>query len=135
MSRPNSLQSQSASQFAYSFPKAPVQTVKTPRVGRSRSRHDSGALCELVGRAKSSTRPLSLVAMRVASRESWVSGRADLGQMQCAHGEFLQVKEAWCKTERIRDIDHTSKRAAIFKAEAKKLGAKVAEICWTLCAL
>lgn len=32
----------------------------------------------------------------------------------------------------IKDIDHTTKRAAIFKAEAKKLGAKVKEIYWTL---
>jgi uncharacterized protein with GYD domain len=32
----------------------------------------------------------------------------------------------------IKDIDHTTKRAAIFKSEAKKLGAKVKEIYWTL---
>lgn len=32
----------------------------------------------------------------------------------------------------IKDICHTTKRAAIFKAEAKKLGAKVKEIYWTL---
>jgi uncharacterized protein with GYD domain len=32
----------------------------------------------------------------------------------------------------IKDIDHTTKRATIFKAEAKKLGAKVKEIYWTL---
>ena len=32
----------------------------------------------------------------------------------------------------IKDIDHTTKRAAIFKAEAKKLGAKVKDIYWTL---
>ncbi|TVQ04271.1 MAG: GYD domain-containing protein [Planctomycetaceae bacterium] len=32
----------------------------------------------------------------------------------------------------IKDIDHTTKRASIFKAEAKKLGAKVKEIYWTL---
>jgi uncharacterized protein with GYD domain len=32
----------------------------------------------------------------------------------------------------IKDIDHTTKRAAIFKAEAKKLGVKVKEIYWTL---
>ena len=32
----------------------------------------------------------------------------------------------------IKDIDHTTKRAAIFKAEAKKLGAKVKDIFWTL---
>lgn len=32
----------------------------------------------------------------------------------------------------IKDIDHSTKRAAIFKAEAKKLGAKVKEIYWTL---
>jgi len=32
----------------------------------------------------------------------------------------------------IKDIDHTTKRAALFKAEAKKLGAKVKEIYWTL---
>ena len=32
----------------------------------------------------------------------------------------------------IKDIDHTTKRAAIFKAEAKKLGVKVKDIYWTL---
>lgn len=32
----------------------------------------------------------------------------------------------------IKDIDHTTKQAAIFKAEAKKLGAKVKDIYWTL---
>jgi uncharacterized protein with GYD domain len=32
----------------------------------------------------------------------------------------------------VKDIDHTMKRAAIFKTEAKKLGAKVKEIYWTL---
>jgi uncharacterized protein with GYD domain len=32
----------------------------------------------------------------------------------------------------IKDIDHTTKRAAVFKAEAKKLGAKVKEVYWTL---
>jgi uncharacterized protein with GYD domain len=32
----------------------------------------------------------------------------------------------------IKDIDHSTKRAAIFKAEAKKLGAKVKDIYWTL---
>lgn len=32
----------------------------------------------------------------------------------------------------IKDIDHSTKRAAIFKNEAKKLGAKVKEIYWTL---
>ena len=32
----------------------------------------------------------------------------------------------------IKDIDHSTKRAGIFKAEAKKLGAKVKEIYWTL---
>jgi uncharacterized protein with GYD domain len=32
----------------------------------------------------------------------------------------------------IKDIDHTTKRAATFKAEAKKFGAKVKEIYWTL---
>jgi len=31
----------------------------------------------------------------------------------------------------IKDIDHSTKRAASFKAEAKKLGAKVKEIFWT----
>jgi uncharacterized protein with GYD domain len=32
----------------------------------------------------------------------------------------------------IKDIDHSTKRAAIFKPEAKELGAKVKEIYWTL---
>jgi uncharacterized protein with GYD domain len=32
----------------------------------------------------------------------------------------------------VKDIDHTTKRASIFKAEAKKLGVKVKEIYWTL---
>jgi uncharacterized protein with GYD domain len=32
----------------------------------------------------------------------------------------------------IKDIGHTTRRAAIFKAEAKKLGAKVKEVYWTL---
>ncbi len=32
----------------------------------------------------------------------------------------------------IKDIDHSTKRAAIFKTEAKKLGAKVKELYWTL---
>jgi uncharacterized protein with GYD domain len=32
----------------------------------------------------------------------------------------------------VKDIDHTTKRATIFKTEAKKLGAKVKEIYWTL---
>lgn len=32
----------------------------------------------------------------------------------------------------IKDIDHSTKRAAIFKNEAKKLGAKVKEIYWTM---
>lgn len=32
----------------------------------------------------------------------------------------------------IKDIDHTIKRAAAFKAAAKKLGAKVKEAYWTL---
>jgi uncharacterized protein with GYD domain len=32
----------------------------------------------------------------------------------------------------IKDINHSTKRAAIFKSEAKKLGAKVKEIYWTL---
>jgi uncharacterized protein with GYD domain len=32
----------------------------------------------------------------------------------------------------IKDIDHSTKRAATFKAEAKKLGAKVKELYWTL---
>mgnify|MGYP003413934570 CR=1 FL=1 len=32
----------------------------------------------------------------------------------------------------IKDIDHTTKRAALFKAEAKKLGVKVKDIYWTL---
>ena len=32
----------------------------------------------------------------------------------------------------IKDIDHSTKRATIFKNEAKKLGAKVKEIYWTL---
>ena len=31
----------------------------------------------------------------------------------------------------IKDIDHSTKRAAIFKTEAKKLGAKVKEVYWT----
>lgn len=31
----------------------------------------------------------------------------------------------------IKDIDHSTKRAATFKAEAKKLGAKVKDIYWT----
>lgn len=31
----------------------------------------------------------------------------------------------------IKDIDHSTKRAAAFKAEAKKLGAKVKESYWT----
>jgi uncharacterized protein with GYD domain len=31
----------------------------------------------------------------------------------------------------VKDIDHTTKRATLFKAEAKKLGAKVKEIYWT----
>jgi uncharacterized protein with GYD domain len=32
----------------------------------------------------------------------------------------------------IKDIDHTTKRAAIFKAEAKKMGVKVKDIYWIL---
>lgn len=32
----------------------------------------------------------------------------------------------------IKDIDHSTKRAAILKTEAKILGAKVKEISWTL---
>lgn len=32
----------------------------------------------------------------------------------------------------VKDIDHSTKRAAIFKTEAKKHGAKVKEIYWTL---
>ena len=32
----------------------------------------------------------------------------------------------------IKDIDHTTKRAATFKAEAKKMGAKVKELYWIL---
>jgi uncharacterized protein with GYD domain len=32
----------------------------------------------------------------------------------------------------IKDINHSTKRAAIFKSEVKKLGAKVKEIYWTL---
>lgn len=32
----------------------------------------------------------------------------------------------------IKDIDHSTKRAAIFKAEVRKLGGKVKEIYWTL---
>jgi uncharacterized protein with GYD domain len=32
----------------------------------------------------------------------------------------------------IKDIDHTTKRAATFKAEAKKLGVKVKDMYWTL---
>ena len=32
----------------------------------------------------------------------------------------------------IKDIDHSTKRAAAFKAEAKKVGAKVKELYWTL---
>jgi len=32
----------------------------------------------------------------------------------------------------IKDIDHTTKRAAMFKAEAKKLGVKVKDTYWTL---
>ncbi len=32
----------------------------------------------------------------------------------------------------VKDIDHSTKRAALFKSEAKKLGAKVKEIYWTL---
>jgi uncharacterized protein with GYD domain len=32
----------------------------------------------------------------------------------------------------IKDVDHTTKRAAIFKAEAKKMGVKVKDIYWTL---
>jgi uncharacterized protein with GYD domain len=32
----------------------------------------------------------------------------------------------------IKDIDHTTQRAAAFKAEAKKVGAKVKEVYWTL---
>jgi len=32
----------------------------------------------------------------------------------------------------IKDIDHTTKRAAIFKAEAKRMGVKVKDIYWTL---
>jgi uncharacterized protein with GYD domain len=32
----------------------------------------------------------------------------------------------------VKDIDHTTKRAAIFKSEAKKLGAKVKDVYWTL---
>ena len=32
----------------------------------------------------------------------------------------------------IKDIDHSTKRATIFKTEAKKLGVKVKEIYWTL---
>ena len=32
----------------------------------------------------------------------------------------------------IKDIDHSTKRAATFKVEAKKLGAKVKELYWTL---
>ncbi len=31
-----------------------------------------------------------------------------------------------------KDIDHTTKRAAIFKAEAKKIGVKVKDIYWTM---
>ncbi len=31
----------------------------------------------------------------------------------------------------IKDIDHTTKRAAIFKSEAKKMGVKVKDIYWT----
>ena len=32
----------------------------------------------------------------------------------------------------IKDIDHTTKRATLFKTEAKKLGVKVKEVYWTL---
>ena len=32
----------------------------------------------------------------------------------------------------IKDIDHSTKRAASFKTEAKKFGAKVKEIYWTV---
>lgn len=32
----------------------------------------------------------------------------------------------------IKDIDHSTKRASLFKSEAKKLGAKVKDIYWTL---
>jgi uncharacterized protein with GYD domain len=32
----------------------------------------------------------------------------------------------------IRDIDHTTKRASMFKAEARKVGVKVTDIYWTL---
>jgi uncharacterized protein with GYD domain len=32
----------------------------------------------------------------------------------------------------IKDIDHTTKRAATFKSEAKKLGVKVKDMYWTL---
>jgi uncharacterized protein with GYD domain len=32
----------------------------------------------------------------------------------------------------IKDIDHSTKRAALFKSEAKKLGVKVKDIYWTL---
>ena len=32
----------------------------------------------------------------------------------------------------IKDIDHSTKRAATFKSEAKKMGVKVKEMYWTL---
>ena len=32
----------------------------------------------------------------------------------------------------VKDISNTSKRAAAFKAEAKKLGAKIRDVYWTL---
>lgn len=32
----------------------------------------------------------------------------------------------------IKDIDHSTKRAAIFKSEAKKLGVKVKDVYWML---
>ncbi len=32
----------------------------------------------------------------------------------------------------IKDLEHTTKRAAIFKSEAKKLGVKVKELYWTV---
>lgn len=57
---------------------------------------------------------------------------AALLQIHRTHPMAIFITSIKFTQQGVKDIDHTTKRAAIFKAEAKKLGAKVKEIFWTL---
>jgi len=60
------------------------------------------------------------------------SGKDWIPSITLFHGDFRWQLSSRISNSASRELKTSTKRAAIFKAEAKKLGAKVKDIYWTL---